>query len=113
MARELASENGAIIYLLSIVPAAQGDVRAHLHKVAQDSLRAVARKWLEGQVSYEIVVRSGKPAQTVVNVEAELSVDLVIMATHGRLGKARARLGSVSEEVVRRSTRPVLTIRPM
>jgi universal stress protein A len=112
LARELAKENDAVVYLLSVVPTEKAEVRAHLDKVAQDSLRAVARKWLEGQVSYEIVVRSGKPAATVVKVEVELTVDLVIMATHGRTGKDRARLGSVTEEVVRRSTRPVLTIRP-
>jgi len=112
MARNLAKENEAIIYLLSVVPAETAEVRAHLDKVAQDSLRAVARKWLEGHVSYEIVVRSGKPAATILKVAPELMVDLVIMATHGRTGKDRAHLGSVTEEVVRRSTQPVLTIRP-
>ena len=112
MARELAKENDAIIYLLSVVPTEKAEVRAHLNKVAQDSLRAVARKWLEGQVPHEIVVRSGKPAGTILKAGVELTVDLVIMATHGRTGKARARLGSVTEEVVRRSTRPVFTIRP-
>ncbi len=112
MARELAKENDAIIYLLSVVPTEKADIRAHLDKVAQDSLRAVGRKWFEGRVSYEIVVRSGKPAATILKAEVELMVDLVIMATHGRTGKHRARLGSVTEEVVRRSTRPVLTIRP-
>jgi len=112
MARELAKENDAIIYLLSIVPTDKAEVRAHLDKVAHDSLRAVARKWLEGQVAHEIVVRSGKPATAILKAGEELRADLVIMATHGRTGKDRARLGSVTEEVVRRSTRPVLTIRP-
>jgi nucleotide-binding universal stress UspA family protein len=113
MARDVARENDAIVYLLAVVPTAKGEVRSHLDKVAKDSLLAVARKWFEGQVSYDIVVRSGKPAAIVVKLEAELPVDLVIMATHGRTGKAHARLGSVAEEVVRRSTRPVLTIRPI
>ena len=112
IAREIAKENDATIYLLSVVPTEKAEVRAHLNKVAQDSLRAVARKWLEGQVAHEIVVRSGKPAATILKAEVELTADLVIMATHGRTGKARARLGSVTEEVVRRSTRPVFTIRP-
>ena len=112
IAREIAKENDATIYLLSVVPTEKAEVRAHLNKVAQDSLRAVARKWLEGQVAHEIVVRSGKPATAILKAGEELRADLVIMATHGRTGKDRARLGSVTEEVVRRSTRPVLTIRP-
>lgn len=113
MARELARENDATIYLLAVVPTEKAEVRAHLNKVAQDSLRGIARKWLEGKVPHEIVVRSGKPAATILKAVVELTVDLVVMATHGRTGKARARLGSVTEEVVRRSTRPVFTIRPM
>ena len=68
--------------------------------------RAVARKWFEGQVSYEVVVRSGRPAATVLKAEEDLAVDLVVMATHGRTGREHVRLGSVTEEVVRRSTRP-------
>jgi nucleotide-binding universal stress UspA family protein len=35
-----------------------------------------------------------------------------VMSTHGRTGRKHALLGSVTEEVVRRSTCPVLTVRP-
>jgi len=45
-------------------------------------------------------------------LEEELDVDLVVMATHGRTGEKYEKLGSVAEQVVRESTRPVLTIRP-
>jgi nucleotide-binding universal stress UspA family protein len=34
------------------------------------------------------------------------------MATHGRTGLRHAFLGSVAENVVRRATCPVLTVRP-
>ena len=37
-------------------------------------------------------------------------IDLIAMSTHGRRGVRRMLLGSVAEEVVQRSTRPVLTI---
>jgi signal recognition particle GTPase len=38
-------------------------------------------------------------------------VDLVVMATHGRTGIDRYLLGSVTEQVVRSSPAPVLTVR--
>ncbi len=41
----------------------------------------------------------------------EHDVDLIVMATHGRRGIRRLVLGSVAEEVVRYSNRPILTLR--
>ena len=41
----------------------------------------------------------------------DVDADLVVMATHGRRGLRRLFLGSVAEEVVRHSNRPVLTVR--
>jgi nucleotide-binding universal stress UspA family protein len=111
-ARELARQNDAVIYLLSVVPRERTQLKTALQQVAQDSLRAVARKWLEPKISHQIVVRIGQPAKAVVEAEVEFKADLVVMATHGRTGRNRARLGSVTEEVVRRSTCPVLTLRP-
>jgi len=111
-ARELARQNDAVIYLLAVVPKERTRLKIELQQVAQDSLRAIARKWLEPKISHQIVVRTGQPAQAVVDAEAEFKADLVVMTTHGRTGRGLARLGSVTEEVVRRSTRPVLTLRP-
>jgi nucleotide-binding universal stress UspA family protein len=48
----------------------------------------------------------------LLKAEAELSIDLVVMSTHGRTGKKHTLLGSVTEQVVRRSICPVLTTRP-
>jgi nucleotide-binding universal stress UspA family protein len=39
--------------------------------------------------------------------------DVIVMASHGRTGMARWFLGSVAEEVVRRSAVPVLLVRAL
>jgi nucleotide-binding universal stress UspA family protein len=39
-------------------------------------------------------------------------VDLIVMSTHGRKGMARAWMGSVGDELLRRSSVPVLLVRP-
>lgn len=54
---------------------------------------------------------SGEPAPVIVSVATEVDADLIVMSTHGRHGAARSVLGSVSDEVVRRSRRPVLLVR--
>ena len=56
-------------------------------------------------------VEQGDPARTIVELAEQEGYDLVAMGTHGRSGFAHLLLGSVAEKVVRRSPRPVLTVR--
>lgn len=109
LACTIARQNGSIVHVLYVLPVA---LRAELDQMAYKNLLSVARKWFEGKVRSQVLVRAGKPVEAVLNAADELGVDLVVMATHGRTGAKRARLGSVTEEVVRRSTRPVMTIHP-
>jgi nucleotide-binding universal stress UspA family protein len=54
------------------------------------------------------LVRSGPPADAILQVALEMNIDLVAMSTHARRGLGRWYLGSVAESVVRRSELPVL-----
>lgn len=54
------------------------------------------------------VLREGPSAKVVLDVADERRADLIVVGTHGREGVRRALLGSVAEEIVRRSDRPVL-----
>jgi nucleotide-binding universal stress UspA family protein len=113
LAIKLARDNQAEIVLMYVVSLpAPADPAADVKQIANDELRAVARKWLEGNVGFRIVVRGGDPATEVVRAEQDFDADLVVMATHGRTGLEHMTLGSVAERVVRESTRPVMTIRP-
>jgi universal stress protein A len=107
MVTHLARQSDRYIYLLAVIPEDTPDIR----QLANDALRGVAHNWLEN-IPHETIVRVGKPAAEIVKAEEELAVDLVVMATHGRTGEKYEKLGSVAEQVVRESTRPVLTIRP-
>lgn len=55
-------------------------------------------------------VVDGKPADAILAI-ARNAANLIVMGTHGRGGLARALLGSVAEDVIRRSDIPVLTMR--
>ncbi|MBH0179879.1 MAG: universal stress protein, partial [Nitrospira sp.] len=39
------------------------------------------------------------------------SIDMIVMGTHGRRGLSHTLFGSITESVLRRSLRPVLTVR--
>jgi len=64
------------------------------------------------EVEITTEVRSGEVAAILGDLLAAGQEDLVIMATHGRSPLGRFWFGSVADEVVHLTTRPVLLIRP-
>ena len=54
------------------------------------------------------VIEAGAAAQAITDWARENGVDYVAMATHGRSGLARMLLGSVAENVLRHSAKPML-----
>ncbi|AUV80975.1 universal stress protein UspA [Salinigranum rubrum] len=61
-------------------------------------------------VSVTTVVADGKPAQEIIDCADDHDVDQIVMGSHGRTGVARILLGSVAEQVVRRSERPTTVV---
>ena len=58
------------------------------------------------------LVGSDHPDQAIIDAVKEFGCDLVAMASHGRRGVNALLLGSVTQEVLTRSTVPVLVFRP-
>jgi nucleotide-binding universal stress UspA family protein len=54
---------------------------------------------------------TGRPAAAILSIADELDADLIVMRTHARGGPLRTLLGSVADEVVRESRRPVMLVR--
>jgi nucleotide-binding universal stress UspA family protein len=116
-AAKLARKSGSLLYLMHVefIPLRSP---AELNKYVEVStepgklrLQEIARKHLAG-VKHELVLRVGWPAEVIDKAAADLDVDLIVMATHGREGVARLFLGSIAEHVVRTSARPVLSFGP-
>jgi nucleotide-binding universal stress UspA family protein len=53
----------------------------------------------------------GHPAEQIMKLAEEQSVDLIVMGTLGRSGIEKFLLGSVADKVIRNSRIPVLTVR--
>lgn len=68
------------------------------------------REWLSGfaRESDEILIRSGQPAEVIIEGANRWQAELIVMGTHGRTGIDHFLNGSVAERVVRRSKLPVL-----
>lgn len=54
----------------------------------------------------------GAPSDRILEKAAAIGANLIVMSTHGRTGLGHMLIGSITEQVVRRSCCPVLAIRP-
>jgi nucleotide-binding universal stress UspA family protein len=101
--------------LLVQAAAAAYDVAAMNRDTARE-LRALADAVSResGAVAAEIrtTSRVGDPATEIVKYGEEVDADLIVMGTHGRSGYRRTFFGSVTEQVLRRSSVPVLAVPP-
>jgi nucleotide-binding universal stress UspA family protein len=59
----------------------------------------------------EVVLKVGDPVKEILATAAERGADLIVMGAHGRTAAGRLLMGSVAEDVGRRATCSVLTVR--
>lgn len=78
---------------------------------AKETLEAIPKAGWCRPPAVVTAVRWGSPVDAIVDYSRELSIDLIVIATHGRTGLSHVLLGSVAERIVREAPCPVLTIR--
>lgn len=86
------------------------ELAARIADAARSGLDAQLKR-MEGRgVPIEGALREGVAWEEIEHVADEIDADVIVIGTHGRRGIARALLGSVAENVIRTTYRPVLTI---
>jgi nucleotide-binding universal stress UspA family protein len=78
---------------------------------AEKQLNAIAKTIEKKGVETLRLIERGEPIEQILKVILFHEIDLVAMTTHGRSGLSRAVMGSVSENVLRRATVPILIAR--
>jgi nucleotide-binding universal stress UspA family protein len=81
-----------------------------LRQEAEEEIRTRYLPRIPAAVPHKVVLRSGPPAQEILQFLREEKVDLVVMGTRGRSPLELLVFGSVAQRVVRRSPCPVLTV---
>lgn len=74
-------------------------------------LRKVAQELERQGYNVKTEVRFGNPAAEIASYIRAEHIDMVAIGTHGRTGLRRVALGSVTAEVLRTTTIPVLVVR--
>jgi len=113
--------NAALSYALSI--ARLSNAVLYLQYVSElekpETLEQVLRRMPDLQehhpmfkeVKHEVIVdRDVEPSNSIIRFAEDRDVSMIVMSTHGRKGLRRVYIGNNAAEVVRQSTRPVLTI---
>jgi nucleotide-binding universal stress UspA family protein len=89
----------------------------HVHEGAgreqKDSyLTDIVGKLRDAGVEADYKLLEGKVGKAIEDWAKEVGPDLIVMATHGRAGLERLRLGSVAEALVSRGLAPMLLLHP-
>lgn len=57
-------------------------------------------------------LEEGDTVEEILRVAQTENCDLIVIGTHGRSGLSRLLMGSVAEQVLRKATCPLLTVKP-
>jgi universal stress protein A len=90
--------------MIPLAPVAREEVQ----RVMNDAVEH-AKTLLGDRVSLQTV--SGDPLRQIIETASNGGYELIVMGTHGRVGRLHTMLGSVAEGVVRNAPCPVLTVR--
>ncbi len=126
VADELAAHFGATLHVVNVVPlvpiveapigveSASFNVASYQQELegqAQKSLQSLTEQKISKGVNIVTEVLIGNAAGEVMRYAGEKAVDMIVIATHGLSGWRRFISGSTTEQIVRQSSCPVLTIR--
>jgi nucleotide-binding universal stress UspA family protein len=82
-----------------------------LSQLERQAARALAEA---GATSIDAIAVRGEPADEIVRTARHLPADLIVMATHGRMGLARGTCGTVTAKVLSDAPCPILAVpRPL
>ncbi len=96
-------------YGLALEYAGLAEVAQEEERAAREYMQTVSSGVTSAGLTVTIEILRGLVVPSVT--EAARANDLIVMASHGRTGLSRWFLGSVAEEVVRKSAGPVLIVR--
>lgn len=117
-ARKLASGYGARIVLAygsdpldyAVVEGVPGKVLQSLTEEARAALDAMSADLLREGIHSHSEIRQGAVVQMLVDIARQYEAGLIVVGTKGREGAGPIAVGAIAEELVRKSSCPVLAV---
>ena len=121
-AAKQAAKSGGSLIIVHVVPADYGwlgigreelrDLDRSLQRQAANQLRAFADENVSHNLTAELEVRVGQPAEQIFAAARESQCDPIMLSTRGLTGLDRYLIGSVADRVARLAPCPVVLVRP-
>jgi len=101
----------AMIYALDFPVHPDSEIQMQMKQKVLQDLENIKNVHLSGLSVTPIILEANGPVHTeIINYAKNNSIDLIIMATHGRTGLSRILIGSITERVVREAPCQILTV---
>jgi nucleotide-binding universal stress UspA family protein len=111
-ASQLTKELGSELVIMNIVPLDESNFASKReidqHKLELDEF-LLARD-LNPNLNIRKLVEPGVPSGAIISFAERENCDLIVMSSHGRSGLSRVLVGSVTEQILRKSPCPVLVV---
>ena len=86
------------------------DYGKEMEAAAVKKLSALIERVISTKIQVRPLVESGQPAVKIVDLAEKNEADLIVIATHGLTGWRQALLGSVTERVIKLTSKQMLII---
>jgi nucleotide-binding universal stress UspA family protein len=86
-------------------------VREIQMKEANAVVAAAAEKFKNAGVHARVIIETGSPSETIIEVAKREGADLIIATSHGRHGAKKFAFGSVTARLIEHSPVPVLVMK--
>lgn len=105
---EWPAEDDFLVWRAIDVPEYRRQLEAQAARQLDELMSDDERRWCRATT----LLRYGKPYRQILEAAANEAADLIVMGIHGRNPIDRMLLGSSTNQVVRRASCPVLTLKP-
>jgi nucleotide-binding universal stress UspA family protein len=86
------------------------NLRKSLHQGGRDHLQEFVNQYCREGIHAELAICEGRAPDAILSFAEREKFDLIVMGTHGRRGFDRLVIGSTTDRVMRKASRPVLAV---
>jgi nucleotide-binding universal stress UspA family protein len=87
------------------------DLEKKREEHVKEEIVAIEKELKESGFTVKTMIKKGVPFTGILKAEEQENISLVVIGSHGKSCISEMLLGSVSEKVIRKSSKPVLVVR--
>ncbi|MCP4397332.1 MAG: universal stress protein [bacterium] len=96
---------------LEVITQYAPELEEKLAEKPTEELNAIEAELKECGFDVTVRLKSGIPTREILKAERDESISAIVLGSHGKSNLKEIFIGSVSEQVIRKSTKPVLVIK--